>query len=209
MICRMFVTLTALFALISAASAAPVLTISGGGLQGGNWVWNVSISPDLTLASSTPLAEEIGFRLTSSPLLSATNINPAEFNPANPGKIIFGWETLDPTANNNPVGLQVNLATSEIFSAFGTIDFTTPGPKPFLQILARGPNNGGSASSTIEWLGAYGGKGRIAQATGQTTAANFDLYSGISTQVPEPTSVSILVLGSIGLVSGFAARRKR
>ena len=208
---KKFVFAVAFFILASPGIAAPTLSVVPGGIQSGNWVWNVDITPDLVLAqTSTPIAVELGFRLTNAPLLSATNINPSEFDTPNPGKIIFGWETLDPTANNNPVGLQVNTSTGEIFAAFGSIDFANPGPKPFLQITALGPGNGGPLSSTIQWLGAYAvGKGRIAQLISSTSAANFDIFAGTSTQIPEPASSTMLALGGIAVTTGFAARRRR
>ena len=201
--------LSLVFIFIAAAArfghAAPSLNVVPGGLQGGNWVWNVSVTPDLSTVSSTPMAVELGFRLTGSPLLSAVNINSSEWDTPNPGNPIFGWETPDPSANNKPVGLQTNLGTSEVFSAFGSIDFTTPGAKPFLQITAKGPNNGGSTSSTIQWLGAYAvGQGRIAQLITSTTSANFDIFSGSATQIPEPASFALIAVGGL-----FTASRRR
>jgi hypothetical protein len=129
MIRRIVTSLILLGLLTTSAAADPSLTIVPLGLQSGNWVWRVDITPDLSIvpaaADGSPLALVIGFRLTGSPLATATNINPSVFDNAIPGKIIFGWETKDPTANNNPVGLQSNLQTGEAFSAFGTIDFKT------------------------------------------------------------------------------------
>jgi len=209
--CKKFVFAVAFLILATPVFAAPTLSVVPGGIQGGNWVWDVSVTPDLVLAqTSTPLAVELGFRLTTAPLLSATNINPSEFDTPNPGKVIFGWETLDPTANNNPVGLQVNTSTGEIFAAIGTIDFATPGSKPFLRIIAQGPGNGGPLSSSIQWLGAYAvGKGRIAQLISSTSVANFDIFAGTSTQIPEPASSTMLAIGGIATMTGFAARRRR
>ena len=204
-----FATLFCLVA--SPLVSAPILNVVPGGVQGGNWVWDVSITPDFVISpGGTPMAVELGFRLTGAPLTSATNINPAEFTHANPGMEIFGWETPDPNANNLPVGLQVNTATSEIFVAYGTIDFTTPGDKPFLKILAQGPQGGvANLSSTIEWLGVYAvGHGRIAQAiTAPPHAMNFDIYAGTATQaVPEPMSGALLVFGAIILLFKIARR---
>ena len=163
--------------LVSPAFAQPQLTLVKGGIEAGNWVWQVDVTPDLLLAGgSTPMAVELGFRLTGAPLVSAANINPSQWNTPNPGLQIFGWETLTdidpgPGVNNRPVGLQSNTATSEIFVAYGSTSFTTPGPKPFLKIVARGPGNGGPLSSTIEWLGVYAvGHGRIAQLVSGTSA---------------------------------------
>jgi hypothetical protein len=140
-----------------------------------------------------------------------TNINPGEWPLANPGLLIFGWETLTdldpgPGVNNHPVGLQSNPATSEIFVAYASVDFTTPGPKPFLEIVAQGPGNGGPPSSTIEWLGVYAvGHGRIVQLISGGNAESFDIFAGTATQfVPEPAGAGLLACGMIVL----AARRR-
>lgn len=203
-------------ALTSPLFAAPTLNVVPGGIQSNNFVWDVSVTPDLALAGgSTPLAVELGFRLTGAPLLSATNINPAQWDMANPGTIIFGWETLtdvDPSAGVNlrPVGLQANTTTDEIFVAYGSVDFSTPGPKPFLRIIAQGPaNGGGSLTSTIQWLGAYAqGHGRIAQLiSGPPFAQNFDIFAGTVTQaVPEPTTAGLLLLSAVLLSARFRTR---
>jgi hypothetical protein len=193
--------------------AAPMLTVTPGAMQGNNFVWDVSVTPDLAITSTneTPVAVELGFRLTGAPLLTATNINPAEFTIPNPGEVIFGWETLDPAANNRPVGLQTNTATDEIFVAYGSEEFTTPGAKPFLQIVAQGPaNGGGSLSSSIEWLGVYAqGHGRIAQlVNGQ--GENFDIFAGTATQaVPEPACAILLALTAVALGVHTARRKKK
>jgi hypothetical protein len=207
---KIFVVPAVLFTLVSPALAVPGLSVTPGALESGNMVWEVGVAPDLILAAgSTPLAVELGFRLTGAPLLSATNINPLEWDTPNPGVAIFGWETPDPSANNHPVGLQVNTASDEIFVAYGSTVFNTPGNKPFLKIVTQGPANGGSPASTIEWLGAYiFDNGRIAQLVGGFTAANFDIYSGTATQViPEP--VAALYLGQLVAVWVVFARRRR
>src|SRR4029078_1137362 len=83
--------LAALFA--STAIAAPVLSVIPQGLQGGNWVWEVDIAPDTSLApGGTPLFEEIGFRLAGDPLVSVTNLSPLLFDTNAAGKPIFNWE---------------------------------------------------------------------------------------------------------------------
>jgi hypothetical protein len=215
-------TATLLCAVASPVFAQPQLTAVPGGLEAGNWVWQVDITPDLLLGGgSTPMALEMGFRLTGSPLVSATNINPTQWDQANPGLPIFGWETISDTdgdgtietnGDDEPVGLQSNTTTSEIFAAYGSINLTTPGPKPFLRIEALGPDNGGSTSSTIEWLGVYAvGHGRIAQLiAGGTTSANFDIFAGSATQViPEPASAALLALASVVMSLGPGSRRSR
>jgi hypothetical protein len=202
---------------VSPVFAVPGLSIVPGPMESGNFVWEVGISPDLILAAGeTPLAVELGFRLTGAPLLSATNINPLEWDTPNPGVVIFGWETLTdldpgPGVNNRPVGLQVNTGTDEIFVAYGSDLFDTPGTKPFLKIVTQGPDNGGFQSSTIEWLGAYiFDNGRIAQLVGGFNSANFDIYSGSATQsIPEPGSGVLLAIGAVAAMQGFGRRRCR
>lgn len=200
------------------AFAAPALSIVPAGLQGGNWVWRVDMEPDFALApDGSPLAFELGFRLTSAPLLSATIINPSEFDSPNPGYPIFGWEVgsvgfCNGIPNSCPVGLQINTTTDEIFAAYGTVDFPTPGARQFLEITTLGPANGGSPTTTIAWLGYYSGNGRIAQLTpnGPVISANFDIYHGTATQmVPEPVSSALFVLGAGALAMTGARRRVR
>jgi hypothetical protein len=205
----------------SAAFAAPSLSVTPGGLQDGNWVWTVEMEPDFALSpTGSPLAFELGFRLTGAELLSATITNPSQFDDANPGNVIFGWEALTVLGGSGncgsgipgscPVGLQLNPAEDEIFAAYGSIDFATPGQRQFLKIVAQGPANGGETSSTIEWLGAYGGKGRIAQFTPTlpTISTNFDIYAGTTTQaVPEPASGLLIAIGTVAAM--ISARRRR
>lgn len=211
--------------------AAPILTVTPQGLQSGNWVWDVAVSPDLVLAgtSDTPLNVELGFRLTGTPLVSVTNVNSPIFDTNNPSTAMFGWE-VSYGFPAKPEGIQANCASctvvnsatlgghaatvvpgtaNEIFTAMGSIDTSLPGPIPFLRIVGRGPGNGGSASSTIEWLGPYGGKGRISQIVGGRFAENFDIYAGSLTQVPEPATAMLMLGGIAGLWSRSRRRWHR
>jgi hypothetical protein len=222
---------TLLCAIASSVLADPILSIIPQGVQAGNWVWEVDITPDLVAADgSTPIALELGFRLTGDPLVNVTNINPTQFDTSNPGKTIFGWEIAYPEDNNNPEGIEVKCAactvvnaasgphpftivsgtTNEIFAAIGSIDFTTPGAKPFLQITAQGPGTGGPSSSTLQWLGKYGigsSQGEIVQLIGNGTGTFF--FSGSATQgVPEPTSAALVLVG-LGASSTLRLRQRR
>jgi hypothetical protein len=230
---------TMLCGLTSAAFADPTMSVIPLGLESGNWAWQINITPDLSLvpdSSGTPIAVELGFHLSSDPLLSVTNINTSQFDKSNPGAKIFGWEVTYVDDNNRPEGIEANCTgctisnpiggidshaativpgmTNEIFAALGSINFTTVGAKPFLKIVALGPGNGGPASSTLEWLGAYGTgskNGRITQVTGlfgtTYTTSNFDIFSGSMTQsVPEPMSISLL---GIGALAALCRRRIR
>jgi hypothetical protein len=202
---------TLLCAIVSTAIAAPTFTAVPGGVQAGNWVWKIDITPDLSLNTNpadpgTPMAAEFGFRLTGAQLLSATITDTFAWDAPNPGKTIFGWESASGCdANGNPCGLQLNLSTGEIFAAYGSRNITTPGPTHFLTVMTSGPSTGSSSfSSTIQWLGAtaYGNNGRVAQITGWNgtfyTTGPFDIFAGSATQsVPEPVSCSLLAIGAI------------
>jgi hypothetical protein len=180
-------------------------------------------------SSGTPVAVELGFRLTGGSLINIANVNPTPppaFDTSNPGAKIFGWEVTYPDANNRPEGIEANCtgctitnptgggnaativagSLNEMFVALGSGNFTAPGPKPFLKITATGPS-GGSQSSTLQWLGVYGiggNKGRITQITGMSgstyTTGNFDTFAGSASQfVPEPTSAALIAIGAIAL----------
>ena len=199
------------------AFAAPTFTAMPDGVQAGNWKWTIDITPDLTLIpdnSGTPVALEFGFRLTGGQLLSATIADPVAFDTPNPGRKVFGWEPNDPVLGSQySFGLQTNLLTSEIFAAYGSMNFTTPGAKHFLTILTSGPSTGAN-SSTIEWLGVYGAfnrNGRITQITGKTGTtyhtSNFNVYSGTAMQaIPEPGTAALIGISSAVLL--LAIQRK-
>lgn len=227
---------TILCAIVSPLLAAPTMTVTPAGVQAGNWVWNIDITPDLTLNpdGDTPVAVELGFSLTGGSLLNVSNINPSGFDTSNPGAKIFGWEITYPEDNNRPEGIEANCTgctisnpiffpgghpstivpglANQIFVAMGSADFTTPGPKPFLKVIATGPG-GGSPSSTLQWLGVYGtgsSNGRITQVSGKTgttyTTSNYDTFSGSLTQsVPEPTGVAMVAISAFA----FGQQRRR
>lgn len=234
MSCRTFGLTTLWFVIVLPAFADPSMSVVPQGIQSGNWVWEIDITPDLAQAGgSTPLTVELGFRLTGDPLVSVTNLSPLIFDANNPGRVIFGWETLYSHANDHPVGIEVNCTgctatnaatlgsnpttvvpgtNNEIFSAMGSVNIVTPGAKPFLKIIAQGPGTGGPLISAIQWLGAYGGKGQITQIvkSGMNfNTLNFDIFAGTATQsVPEPASGVLLAFGAVA-DCGLARRRKR
>jgi hypothetical protein len=114
-------------------------TTSSGNLDAnGNWVWKVTITPDVSLvtdSTGTPVAAELGFSSTSThaaqgALLGAARLNQAtNFDTLNPGAVIFGsWQTstnglLDTASNNRPTGVQ----TSCVSGTCSTESYTTPG----------------------------------------------------------------------------------
>jgi hypothetical protein len=213
---KKLVLATLLCVVAAPAFAAPAFTAVPNGVQAGNWKWTIAITPDLTLIpdnSGTPVALEFGFRLTGGQLLSATIADPIAFDTANPGKKVFGWEPNDPILGSQySFGLQTNLLTSEIFAAYGSMNFTTPGPKQFLTILTSGPSVGAN-SSTIQWLGVYGpggNNGLISQVNGMNgpiyTTGNY-FFSGFATQaIPEPASAAMLLVGAA--VATLTVRRR-
>jgi len=126
---KSLVTAGLLCVLASPAFAAPTMAIVKGGTQAngnlddnGNWVWKVTVTPDLALvpdASGTPVAAELGFTSTNRDVLGAARLNQAtNFDTLNPGAVVFGaWQTgiapagnalLDPASNNRPTGLQLS-----------------------------------------------------------------------------------------------------
>ena len=197
-------------AAVTPAMADPILSVIPKGLQGGNWVWEVDITPDLVQAGeSTPIAEAIGFRLTGDPILNVTNLSPLIMDTNAPGNPIFGWETAYGSPAK-PEGIEANClsctvtnlallgghastvvagSTNEIFTAMGSIDYGLSAPIPFLRITAQGPAAGGPSTSTIQWLGSFAGKGEIAQLVAHQPQ-NFDIFAGTASQsVPEPSAI--------------------
>lgn len=193
---KSLVTAGLLCVLASPAFAAPTISVTKGGTTGsnyldasGNWVWNVQISNSSPLPNSptgSPLAAELGFT-TSTTLVSAANLSTGagnNFDTANPGKKIFGWEANSASTSNpaaNADGLQSNVATNQVFSALGSQVFASVGPHDYIKIVSRGPSTA-ALSSSVTVSGAYSGKGRIAELTGATTSANYDTYNDVFTR---------------------------
>jgi len=230
MSCKVLAPLALLCAFAPSLLAAPTLAVLPQGLQGGNWVWDVQITPDLAIAGggSTALAIEMGFRLTTDPLVSVTNVNALVFDFNLTALPIFGWEVLYGSPPR-PEGIEVNCAsctlsnlapfgshaetvvnvgaTNEIFTAMGSAVISTPGPVNFLRIVATGPANGGPLTSTIQWLGSNNGQGVIAQSVGSGAQSFF--FSGTASQtVPEPASAALCLLGAVGTWLTTTTRRR-
>ncbi len=198
---KSLVTAGLLCVLASPAFAVPAVSVVPGGTvssnrldASGNWVWNIQISNTNPVPTgSSPLAAELGFT-SSNTLGGATVLNGASnFDTANPGKKIFGWEpnsasTSNPAANSD--GLQVSVANKQIFAALGSVDFATVGPHDFIQITTAGPKVG-ALTSTVTLSGAYSGKGRIAELTGATTSANYDTMGGSVTFTAKSGDVNL------------------
>jgi hypothetical protein len=162
-------------------------------------VWNIAVTPDFTASggTSTPVALELGFTAAGGNILSISSAQNATRVPStnNPGLKIFGGETVDPTANNNPAGLQLGSTWTtpdglKAFAAIGTADFAQATPTAQNANINRQDLITITTQSTVtalNWGGAYvsgtgayltpngnlQGVARIAQATGATTAGNF------------------------------------
>jgi hypothetical protein len=204
------------------SQGTPAMQVVKGGTQAnghlnsaGNWLWKVQIAPSNPVPhGNSPLAASIGFseNATHAQLLQATNLSFGagdKFETNNPGHVIFGWETtqdVDPGAgvNPRPVGLQVSGAHNQVFSALGSAGFNSTGFKDYISIEILGPcvDDGSPGSScaagdrlttTIQWLGAYSGKGRIAELapSGSPTSLNYDLYAGSVTRSAIPGDANL------------------
>jgi len=176
--------------LASPAFANPTVSATGGGTtasgfldNNGNWVWKITVAPTNPIPTgSSPLAAELGFTETSSRNIigNATVGDAVTWDKLNPGNPIFNWETPDPTANNKPVGVQTHNVTDQVFSALGSAVLSATTPTDYLHITVQRPQTasaGTLSTTTMSLSGAYGGKGRIAEATA-TGAANYDVYTG-------------------------------
>jgi hypothetical protein len=189
--------------LASPAFAAPTLTVTGSRLTkpvnpaNAKRIWNIAVAPDLTLATGgdTPLALELGFVATGG---NITAISSAQNSPArvadltNPGNTIFGWETLDPTANNHATGLQPGTGANAntAFAAIGLANFNTNKKEDVITIttdstvtsLAWGGAYSAAGAVLAPTLGALPGNGQIAQESNDANAVNgvegYFSYSG-------------------------------
>jgi len=175
--------------------AAPLVNVAPVGIVGGNRDWLVTIAPDPALFSNNPpngvggsLAVELAFSIDDpTDLLSVAIADPSAWPNANPGN--------NPYTGGITNGIYIDLLNDRSFAAYGSTYLTSEAPTEFLKITTAG-----TGPTTVNWLGAYGGKGRIAQA-GQ----NFDLYVG-SVTVPEPATALLAVACAAAI--GLVRRRK-
>lgn len=196
----------ACFALLCAlvahtSQAAPILSVYPIGISGGNRDWFVDIIPDPALfVNSGPmgvppntiggsLAVEIGFSIDAPVSLVTAMIDNVFLWPAeNFGNSPF------PFGEAPADGLTIQ--GNQLFIAQGSDFLTATTSTHFLKIQTAG-----SGPTTIHWLGAYGGNGRIAQG-----GLNFDLYVG-SASVPEPASCALMAIAFTAIMA--AGRRNR
>jgi hypothetical protein len=189
--------------LASPALAAPTLGITSGGLDAqGNWIWNVTIQPTTT----SVIAAELGF--TANRPIVGTPTKGAEFTGTstdNPGKIIFGWETLSDTdgdgtvetnGDDEPVGVQAQPPAgtgTQVFSALGSITSAGyTGAQQYVTIATAGPSNT-ATTGNLQVLGEYGAganEGLIAEEVG-TSADNFRGYVGTATRTLQGGDINL------------------
>jgi hypothetical protein len=219
---KSFVTAGLLCVVASPVFAQPTMTVVKGGSvannhldANGNWVWQAQVTPDYAMvpdASGTPIGAELGFSNSvtgpsNDAVISATvgsgMSTAASGAGANPGNVIFGWETLtnlggtgdcsSGNPGNCPVGVQVGTGAddNDVFSAIGSNNLTS-GAAQYLVLTVSRPVVSivtPETTTTVTVSGAYGGGGdlgRIAQITGGTppnyTTGNFDTFSGMFTR---------------------------
>lgn len=170
----------------------PGFFVTPGGLNGsGNRLWNVAVSADPALiqGGSSSLAIEMGFTSVGANLLSATLVPGSVFDTGNPGNSPFAAPI-----NGVQNGIVLHLPRNEAFAAYGSSPVVNGNPNPFLTLTTAG-----SGPTSINWLGAYQGNGRIAQ-----EGVNYSFYRGTAT-VPEPATM-LLALGGVALM--WVTRRR-
>jgi hypothetical protein len=181
---------------VQTVQAAPILTVTPGGLSGGNRLWAVNIAPDPSLFSGGggSLAAELAFSIDDPvDLLSVAIADPAAWPNANPGN--------NPFTGTVTFGTYIDLVGDRTFNAYGSTFFTSSAPSHFLTITTAG-----SGATTLRFGVAASGNpvngARIAQA-GQ----NFDGYTGVAS-VPEPSTI-VLTLTSMMTLLVFRRQRRR
>ena len=180
------------------------------------------IAAELGFTTSSTNASPQGNLLSATRLNQATNFD--TINPGTvifSAWQTAGNGLLDANSNNRPTGIQTNClsgtcstesyttpaglggdssvagspAVNQAFAALGSVNYTTPGAKDFIQIVVKGPVDPGStpanaaAQTKVQVGGVYGTggtNGRITQVTGLTgttyTTSNFDTFSSAFTR---------------------------
>ncbi len=172
------------------APAAPFFSVVPQGLNGsGNRIWQALIAPDpaLIVGGNSSLAIDMGFSVTGANFLSHT-VNTAVFDFALPGNNPF----------TNSVSSGATMTPLTLHASFGSAPLSSGTPITFISFVTSG-----SGFTTINWLGAYSGNGRIAQ-----EGVNYDLYRGSVNAVPE-ASAYLFGFAAIAIAgSGSLLRRK-
>jgi hypothetical protein len=202
----MFIARSACIALLCAVAAhssqaAPILTVTPGGLNAGNREWFVHIALDTTLpiGGQSSMATELAFSVDDPvDLLNVEVGDAAIWDTPNPGN--------NPFTNTETDGIYISLIDDNSFAAYGSAIVTSNAPTHFLTITTAGAGlttlRYGMAASGDPVLGA-----RIAQGVA-FGAENFDGYTGIVTIVPEPATATTALLAAIAVVSLHCRQRR-
>ena len=158
----------------------------------GDWVWEVFYNTD---ADGGAASIELGFEFADSDVVSGsvtfTGIGGGGVEVANPGALIFGWETLN--GDGNPEGLQVDASQGTNGQAFYTVGTGVLAGSSSLLLATfttEGPDVVSSLKSSISVLGAYdaagntvltlpGTHGLVSQSTGATAVNAFAMIEAI------------------------------
>jgi hypothetical protein len=183
------------------AQAAPILTVTPGGLNGGNREWIVKIALDTSLPfdGNSSMATELAFSIDDPVDLLSVVVGDASI-----------WDT--PNPGNNPFsdiemdGIYISQIDDNSFAAYGSAIVTNDVPTHFLTITTAG-----SGPTTLRYGTAASGHpsqgARIAQAVG-FVGQNFDGYTGIVTIVPEPATAITAMFAALVMVGGNCRRRR-
>jgi hypothetical protein len=187
-----------LCALVAHSSlAAPILSVTPHGLDGGNRQWRVEVAPDASLFSNNPpngfggsMAVELAFAIDDAELMGV-DVNTAAWDFETPGNNPFTGTVTD--------GLWLDLIGDRTFGAFGSIYFNSGDPVRLFTI-----ETSTDVPASIRYGVAASGHpvngARIAQA-GQ----NFDGYTGVAT-VPEPATAMMAALAAIAIAPPLRRR---
>ena len=138
---KLLVGLSAVTCCSMSSFADPVLTVSDGGLSGGNQLWLVEVAPDpaLFVGGQGSLSVELAFQVTGSDLVGAT-VNDVAWPVENPGN--------NPFTSGVTVGLDTDPTGNTVFASFGSDPFTTGDAVEALTIETLG-----SGATTLTWGG--------------------------------------------------------
>jgi hypothetical protein len=209
---KSLVTAGLLCVLASPVFAAPNMGLVAGGTianshlnASGQWVWTVTVTPDLTLvpdSSGTPVAIEAGFTSSSTGAVAGqggvinASRNPASgtgsFDTINPGSVVFStWQTstnglLDANSNNRPTGIQTNCpagnCSNESYTLPGGDSSVTVGTQANTVFAALGSVNFTTAGAkSVMNITVEKPKVTLASPTTTTTIATSGVYGTGST----------------------------
>jgi hypothetical protein len=128
------------------------------------------------------VAIEVGISASDAALLVAT-VNTTNFPEENFGASPFAF------GGNPDDGL--TISGNDLFAALGSDFFTAGTEQQVFTFTTVGPSTAGSLTTTVDWLGAYGGNARLAQGDD-----NFDDFVGTLSKTAFPGDVDLS--GAVG-----------